>query len=93
MLYSSSACTELMSARLAAIEFVLDDVEQPAMQTLHQRQGLEIERADVFEPAFPIGRFDRLGNGLHDDASLCYLLSSTRPCFPRRDAATLPPMV
>src|SRR5262245_13316066 len=55
----------------AAIELVLDDVEKPAMQPLHQRQGFEIKRPDVFEPGFPIrSRLDRLGNGLHDDASL-----------------------
>ena len=38
----------------AAVELVLDDVEQAAMQPLHQRQGFEIERPDVIEPGLPI---------------------------------------
>src|SRR5262245_4188200 len=58
-----------------AVEFVLDDIEQAAMKPLHQCQGLEIERPDVLEPTFPISsRLNRLGNGLHGDASLLSLL-------------------
>ena len=31
----------------AAVEFVLDDVEKPPVQTLHERQRLEIERLRI----------------------------------------------
>jgi hypothetical protein len=48
-----------------AIEFVLDDVEQTAMQPLDQRQGFEVVRLDVFEPGLTLGRLDRLRDGLH----------------------------
>ncbi len=40
------------------------------MQPLDQRQGFEIERTDVVEARFAIGRLDRLGNGFHHDAFL-----------------------
>src|SRR5262249_23021710 len=74
------------------VEFVLDDVEQAAVQPLHQRQGLEIKWPDVFEPDFPISnRLNRFGNGLHDDASLlsCYMRRGPVP----RPSATIVPMV
>ena len=58
----------------AAIELVLDHVEQAAVQPLHQCQGLEIEWPDILKPHFPIrSRLNRLCNGLHDDASLLSL--------------------
>jgi hypothetical protein len=38
------------------------------MQALDQDQCLEIERSDVVEMRFAADRFNRLGNGFHDDA-------------------------
>jgi hypothetical protein len=37
---------EFTSSRPAALELVLDHVEEPAMQALHQVQGLEVLRLD-----------------------------------------------
>ncbi len=49
----------------AAVEFVLDDIEQAAMQPLNQRQGFLIEWPDGVEPNFTFSRFDRLRDGFH----------------------------
>src|SRR5204863_2069645 len=54
----------------AAVELVLDDVEQTAMQPFDQRQGFEIKRPDVFKRPLVLDRLNRLDNGFHDDASL-----------------------
>src|ERR1700694_714739 len=44
----------------AAVELVLDDVEQPPMQSLDQGQGLEIERLNLFEARLTIGALRRV---------------------------------
>ena len=49
----------------AAVEFILDHVEQPAMQPLHQGQSLMIERPDMVETRLALGGFDRLCDGFH----------------------------
>jgi hypothetical protein len=55
----------------AAIELVLDDIEEPPVQPLHERQSFEIERTDVVETGFAIDWFNRLRNGgFHHDAFL-----------------------
>ncbi len=38
------------------------------MQPLDQRQGFEIERADLIETLVALDGFDRLHNALHGDA-------------------------
>src|ERR1043166_4283914 len=45
----------------AAIELVLDDVEQTSVQPLDQSQGLEIERLDMVEPGLTLGRLPHFG--------------------------------
>src|SRR6266705_3396545 len=44
----------------ATVEFVLDDVEQPPMQSLDQGQGLEIERLNLFEARLTIDALRRV---------------------------------
>ena len=44
----------------AAVEFVLDDVEQSPVQTLDQGQRLEIVRPDMVETRLTLGGLDRL---------------------------------
>ena len=75
----------------AAIEFVLDDVEQPAMQPLDQRQSFQIERPDVVETRFAFGRLDRLGNGFHVQRPLFCLVfrPGNEALFPRPRCHTL----
>src|ERR1700681_4650722 len=60
----------------AAIEFVLDDVEQAAMQPLHQSQRLEIERLyrSLAGSAFSV--FHRRCNGFDHDTSPVVVLST-----------------
>jgi len=53
----------------AAIEFILDDVEQPAMQPLHQSQRFEIERLHRSLARSAFGGFHRRCNGFHHDTS------------------------
>ena len=57
-----------MSARPRAVEFVLDDVEQPAVQTLDQGERLQIMRSDMVEARLTLGGLDRLDDGFHRDA-------------------------
>jgi hypothetical protein len=52
------------------------------MQTLHERQGIEIERPDMIELRLTIGGLDRFDNGLHHDAFPCIFVSRSGPCFP-----------
>src|SRR5262249_30367533 len=52
----------------AAIELVLDHIEEPTMQPLDQRQGFEVKWTDMVEARFALGRLHRLGNGFHHDA-------------------------
>ena len=49
----------------AAIELILDDIQQSPMQPLNERQGIEIERPDMIELRLAIGGLDRFHNGLH----------------------------
>jgi hypothetical protein len=49
----------------AAVEFLLVEVEQAAMQSLDQRQGFKIKRTDVVETLFAFGWLRRLGYGFH----------------------------
>jgi len=78
-------------AAAALVEFVLDHVEQPAMQPFDQRQGLEIQRPDVVEARLTFGGLDRLGNGFHVQRPLRLFVYApvARPCLPRSDDATL----
>src|SRR5438105_895730 len=64
-----------------AVELVLDDVEQPAVQPLDQCQGFEIERPDLPEPRLPLGRFNAFGNAFHGNASP-YVVASDEALFP-----------
>ena len=73
----------------AAVELVLDDVEQAPMQPLDQRQGIEIERPDVVELRLTLGGLDRLDNGLHHDAFPCIFVTCDGPCFPRPMRGTI----
>src|SRR6266511_1167304 len=50
-----------------AVELVLDDVEQPTMQTLEQGQGFEIVRTDLVDPCFAIGRPQYFRNASQHD--------------------------
>ena len=70
-----------MSARLAAIELVLDDVKQAAMQPFHQRQRFEIERSDVIEPASRSAGSTVLATAFMVTPSFCRFLIA-RPCSP-----------
>src|ERR1700681_2879087 len=53
----------------AAIEFILDHVEQPAMQPLHQSQCFEIERLHRSLARSAFSGFHRRCNGFHHDTS------------------------
>src|SRR6478736_756190 len=53
----------------AAIEFILDDVEQAAMQPLHQSQSFEIERLHRSLTRSAFGGFSHRCNGFHHDTS------------------------
>jgi len=64
----------------AAIELVLDDVEQPAMQPLHQGQRFQIQRTDPLEALLALGRLHRLHDRFHRDAPSFRFLDG--PCFP-----------
>jgi hypothetical protein len=58
------------------------------MQTLNERQGIEIERSDVVELRLTLGGLDRFDNGLHRDAfPYVRCCVSTGPVFPRLSAA------
>ncbi len=50
----------------AAVELVLDDVEQTPMQALDQGQRLQIVRPDMVEARLAIGGLDRLDDGFHE---------------------------
>jgi hypothetical protein len=52
----------------AAVELVLDHVEQPPVQSLDQGQGLEIERLDLFEARLTIGALRHVCYRFHFDA-------------------------
>src|ERR1700760_2217525 len=52
-----------------AIELVLDDVEQAAMQPLHQRQGFQIKRLHRRLACSAVGGFHRRRNGIFHDTS------------------------
>ena len=49
----------------AALELVLDDVEQTAMQTLNQREGLKIKRLHVEVGITSLGNFRSLDARFH----------------------------
>src|SRR5450759_80134 len=53
----------------AAIEFILDNVEQPAIQPLHQSQGFDIERLHRSLARSAFSGFHRRCNGFHHDTS------------------------
>src|SRR5262249_37153915 len=53
----------------AAIELVLDDVEETAMQPLNQRQCLQIKRLHRTLAAGAFGAFSRSCDGFHHDTS------------------------
>src|SRR5262245_25597858 len=61
-------CVDVGAA--AAVELVLDDVEQAAMQPLDQSQSLEIVRLDMVEARLTISGFGHVGNILHGDAPI-----------------------
>jgi hypothetical protein len=65
----------------AAVEFIPDDVEQPAMQPLDQRQGIEIERANVVEPTFAIGS-TALAAAFSMTPPCLFCFVTARPCSP-----------
>src|ERR1700684_133401 len=58
------------------IEFILDDIEQAAMQPLHQRQSFEIERLNRALPRAAPDGFRRRCNGFHHDTSPVVVLST-----------------
>src|ERR1700735_587774 len=58
------------------IEFILDDIEQAAMQPLHQRQSFEIERLNRSLPRRALDGFRRRCNGFHHDTSPVVVLST-----------------
>src|SRR5262245_15424528 len=53
----------------AAVEFVLDDVEQAAMQPLNESQSFEIERLHPRLASSTVSGFHRRRNGFHHDTS------------------------
>src|SRR6202158_3884520 len=55
----------------AAIEFILDDVEQAAMQPLHQSQRFKIERLHRSLSRSAFSGFHRRCNGFHHDHFPC----------------------
>src|ERR1700742_2609816 len=59
-----------------AIEFVLDDVEETAMQPLHQSQSFEIERLHRRLACSAVSGFHRRRNGFHHDTSPVVVLST-----------------
>src|ERR1700730_1595800 len=60
----------------AAIEFILDDVEQAAMQPLHQGQRFQIERLYRRLAGSAVSGFHRRRNGFHHDTSPVVVLST-----------------
>src|ERR1700733_133060 len=60
----------------ATIEFILDDIEQAAMQPLNQRQSFEIERLNRSLPRRALDGFRRRCNGFHHDTSPVVVLST-----------------
>src|SRR6185312_4122381 len=60
----------------ATIELILDDVEQPAMQPLHQGQRFEIERLHSRLAGCALDGFRRRSNGFHHDTSPVVVLST-----------------
>src|SRR3984957_7636848 len=66
----------------AAVELVLDNVEQSTVETLDQGQRLEIVRPDVVETRLTIGGLARLDGVFHDDAFPNFFLFSTGPVPP-----------
>src|SRR4029077_514239 len=64
----------------AAVELVLDDVEQTPMQALDESKRLQIVRSDMVEARLTVAGLDRLDDGFHVDAfPKTYSLSSTGP--------------
>src|SRR5580704_11943829 len=59
----------------AAVELILDDVEQAAMQPLYQSQRFEIERLDRSLPRSAFSGFHRRRNGFHHDTSPVVVLT------------------
>src|SRR6185312_4160624 len=69
----------------AAIEFVLDDFEETAMQPLNQSQGFEIERTGGIEAPCTLGGLHHFCDCLDHDAFLSVVvLMIARPCAPAR---------
>src|SRR6202043_1934905 len=60
----------------ATIEFILDDIEQAAMQPLHQRQRFKIERLPRGLTRSAFSSFHRRCNGFHHDTSPVVVLST-----------------
>src|SRR6185437_1153674 len=60
----------------ATIEFILDDIEQPAMQPLHQRQRFKIERLNRSLPRSALDGVHRRCNGFHHDTSPVVVLAT-----------------
>src|SRR6516162_4645317 len=60
----------------AAIELILDDVEQTAMQPLDQRQRFQIERLHGCLAGSALSGFNRRCNGFHHDTSPVVVLST-----------------
>src|SRR5579862_866495 len=52
----------------AAVEFVLDDVEETPVQALDESKRLQIVRPNVVEARLAVGGLDRLDDGFHVDA-------------------------
>src|SRR5947209_3217068 len=52
-------------AASAAVEFILNDVQKAAMQTLDQRQGFEIDRPDIGMAIGAVRRNFDLGYSVH----------------------------
>src|SRR4029453_7638581 len=57
----------------APIEFILDDVEQSAMQPLDERQGLQVLWPNVIERRLASGGLDRLRDGFHVQRPLRFI--------------------
>ena len=74
----------------AAIELVLDDVEQTPVEALDQRQRLQVMRPNMVEARLAFGGLDRLGDGFHIDAFPNTLLFVDGLCFPSYDPEARP---
>ncbi len=66
----------------AAVEFVLDDVEQTPVQTLDQGQRLQIVWPNMVETRLALGGLDRLSDGFHSDAFPKFYFLSRRALSP-----------